>query len=120
MALHDLGLPDDLHRYRARIDAHLAREWQMWLALRSLLRDRPGWHFEPDEGEPGWCFGAGGTCHIFVSVRGDHFHVYEPASDQRHSADHTTLEVQLYRLERRYESEIIAFEVEEFLERPYD
>ena len=91
---------EDLTHYNERIDAHLAYQRQMWLALRSLLADRPGWYFVADEyEEPGWCFGLDGACRLFLSVRGDSYSLFDADNEESHTASAQDLEQLLNQLE---------------------
>jgi hypothetical protein len=91
---------DEFAEYRETIESHLTVQRHMWLGLRSLLADRPGWHFvSNDYAEPGWCFGHRGECRLFVSVRGDSFYLWDADEEMPHVAPALTLERLLAELE---------------------
>jgi hypothetical protein len=77
----------DQQGYGVFIREHVidADEISHWLAAGEAMGDRPGWRFERTGLHPGpfgWCFGAGGSAHLVLTVTRPGFVLYDHTADE--------------------------------------
>jgi len=66
----------DSGAYEAACRAWALRQVPLWLEVRVVLKDRPKWRFEINNGSPGWHFGLEGVSRLVISVDNSGVGVY--------------------------------------------
>ena len=80
--------PDD---YDARCSewARTDEDVPVWLGLRAILGDRPGWYFTPPgtDGQAAWCFGLAGEARLVADAVEGMCHLYNHDRDSYSDSD---------------------------------
>jgi hypothetical protein len=80
---------DALNYHDESIRAFARWQFGLWIMLRSVLEDRPGWHFEVDhDGQPFWRFGIEGAARLVITVQYDKFLIHDADNDKEQPMVH--------------------------------